>query len=354
LVSSPSLTFLCDWEEILHGLGSRKFDVYSEPRYFRLNQSANQKMEAVLYKEGAHLLMLPYLKKSLSHENAEYFDFESPHGYGGPITNCTETDFLKRAGAVTFNALKDRGAVAGFVRYNPMLSNSSYLHWEDHPKVECQTVLMDLKPTSDEIWEKQIHSKHRNVIRKARDSGLTFRIDRDFSEIESFKALYRMTMGRLAADQSYLYSDDYFQNLVRDFRSRGFLALVESAGKIIAASVILTDKVSGHYHLSGSQLESQALYPNNLMIYETAIFLKSEGYEHFHLGGGGRRVSLFDFKKRFSTFYPDFYIGKYIFNQSVYQSLSQKWTLANPLIVPKYENFFLKYRVPSEGISENE
>ena len=64
-----------------------------------------------------------------------------------------------------------------------------------------RTICIDMKPSVEDIWSGQISSKNRNMIRKAKKTGLEYFIEYDFKSLDIFEKLYFETMRRLNADE---------------------------------------------------------------------------------------------------------------------------------------------------------
>ena len=212
-----------------------------------------------------------------------------------------------------------------------------------------KTISVDLRLSEEEIWNHQIISKNRNMIRKAEKCGLKYRAEFDYLSSDSFKSLYNSTMRRLNADEFYFFNDDYFVEYKK--RINGFLSVVSLDGKIIGSALFMMYGVFGHYHLAGSDREYSSLGINNYMLWNTIKVMKQNGILFFHLGGGTSDLpddSLFKFKKSFSSNECNFYIGKWIFNSNEYKRLVSNWEKDNPELVSVYGNRLLKYRYIKE------
>jgi lipid II:glycine glycyltransferase (peptidoglycan interpeptide bridge formation enzyme) len=154
-------------------------------------------------------------------------------------------------------------------------------------------------------------------------------------------------MRTVGAEEFYFFDRGYYEGLKRKLGKNVFLGVVSKDETVISAAIFFTYGHYGHYHLSGSLPEFMGLYPNNLLIYNTSLYLKEKGIRFFHLGGGTTRSEdngLYKFKKRFSNTKCDFYIGKVIFDQSAYQELTGAWEKKFPQKREAYKNILLKYR----------
>ena len=338
---------LKNWDDVLEKLPTEQSDIYFSSAYVFLYENEQDKAECFIYKNGSQVYLFPYLKRENHLCNESFFDFETAYGYGGPVASSIDPDFIAAAESVLFDTCRRNGFVAGFMRSSPWLDNQKVIADVSRLTLDRKTVLMDLRPTEEEIWSEQIHSKHRNVIRKAEREGLTFEVDAAFEHIGAFVEMYSSTMQRLNADDFYFFSEDYFTRFETSMAGNAFLGLVRFEDKIISAALFMHQGIYGHYHLSGSLPEFRRLAPNNLLIYKAALHLKTLGVRFFHLGGGSDSSpenTLFKFKRRFSPICRDFYIGKFIFDSELYAEICAQWERDNPQKRVEFDHLLLKYR----------
>ena len=96
------------------------------------------------YKKKKIIFFFPILKKKI--KDSGYFDFETPYGYGGPITNCPEDiDFLNSSiDKFKELALKEK-IVAGIFRFSPYLSKKCIYNIKSIEKVySSKTVILNI------------------------------------------------------------------------------------------------------------------------------------------------------------------------------------------------------------------
>lgn len=258
-------------------------------------------------------------------DGEEYYDLSTPYGYGGFIFKgeYLEED-LNEFNKQYINFCLEQKIVSEFVRFHP--NSENYILGEKlYETIKLgETVTIELN-NENEIWT-NIISKNRNMIRKAQKNNVQIKYGHDETLISRFMELYKKTMDRDAATDYYYFKKEYYENLFNDLEGNIEIFYAEYDNKIISASIIMFDKKSKniHYHLSASDYEFRNLAPTNLLLYEVAIWGSKNGYERFHLGGGlgSKEDNLYKFKK---SFYKgentEFYIGKKIFNESIYTKL---------------------------------
>lgn len=320
-------------------------DIYFQEKYYDLYYDETFKKKCFIYKESNKIFLMPFLLQRI--KDTTYFDFESAYGYGGPITNTSDQLFLDKAIKNMEVQFAEESIIAGFVRFHPLLKNEKLFENRYNVIFDRKTVALNLELEEDKIWMEEIHSKHRNVIRKAESNGLEFVLDENFDYLEDFIRLYESTMTKLKAEKFYFFNKSYFYKLKSNLKEKVFLAVVIYQNKVISAAIFFKFGIYGHYHLAGSDEEYLNLYPNNFLIYNVILYLKRNSVKWLHLGGGSdnsENNTLYKFKKRFSSTTLDFKIGKLIFNADIYNALCKDWELKNPQKKEKYKNYFLKYR----------
>lgn len=254
-------------------------------------------------------------------EKDTYFDFSTPYGYGGFIVEGSDIETLEKEYS---DYCRTNNIISEFVRFHPVTAN--YKKMESVYDVEelGNTVCMTLE-SEEQIWA-NLSSKNRNMIRKALNSGLKCFWGRDENLIPEFMRLYNMTMDRDNARDYYYFNYDFYQSIVSELKRNALFFYVKLDNKIVSMALILFEGSQAHYHLSAADREYMNLAPTNLLLYETAMFVKHIGCKTLHLGGGlgASEDSLYKFKKAFNRNEDTkFYIGKKIFKQDIYDELTK-------------------------------
>lgn len=331
------------WNAKLLQFSENQKDIYFSESYVKLATGKNETPLCIVCTEGGNIMLLPFLRS----EFKDFFDFETPYGYGGPISNSNDDEWNKKALKEIVNYFISQNYLAGFLRFHPLLSNAEFCRNCFTVIDDRKTIAIDTSVTEEEIWMNQISSKNRNMIRKAEKNGLVFERDNEFKYIEEFKKLYNSTMSRLDADDFYFFDDEYYKKFIEIFKGKGFLGCIKKDNEIISAALFMYENCWGHYHLAGSNREYSSLGANNLLLWKVACEMHKEGVKEFHLGGGTNgeeENSLFKFKHSFSQNEKQFSIGKIVFNKEAYYDICSEWTKNNPEKAEKYKHHLLKYR----------
>lgn len=265
------------------------------------------------------IALFPKLKGYL--EPNTYFDLSTPYGYGGPLVRGRYSEELVKD---FVNELKKycnaHNIISQFFRFHPLLGNHTIFQNYTTTILEKQTIYMDT--LSEEIICQNLTSKVRGEVKKAKKDGVTVMMDSG-EHIDEFIKVYEETMDKNHAQEYYYFDKGYYSYLFENLKDNlcVFYALYDA--KIIGASIFLYNQEFMHYHLSGTLNAYRNLGVSKLILYEAAMFAHAHQLKKLHLGGGIQKEdSLFQFKKHFNrNGILDFYIGRMIFNQDIFDKL---------------------------------
>lgn len=249
-----------------------------------------------------------------------YYDWETPYGYGGPLTDTIISEDSQNIFKSEISEYcKEHMIVSQFVRFHPLLKN-----YEALPKVIETRYLRDtiyIDTASPELIMSNMDSKNRNMVRKAQKNGVTI-VKKDITEFDAFISMYEETMKKNDAEEYYTFHRDYFESL-KTMEDNAFILYAMYEDIPISGSIMYYNDRYMHYHLSGSNIEYRKYSPSNLLLYKAACWASEHGIKQFHLGGGmAPDDSLFGFKKQFNkNGRASFVVGRTIFNQDAYTEL---------------------------------
>lgn len=330
-----------EWEKYLSDMNKNLQDIYYTSDYCRLyEENGDGKAKLFVYKEGKNMALYPFMLNEIkdSSLSTKFYDIESAYGYGGPITNSYNKKFLNNFENEFIRFCIKSNVVAEFIRFNPLIKNENIFSKNIDISHNRTTVYLDLSKGIDRIWQEDIKSKNRNMIRKAQKNELTVEISQDF---EGFKNIYCETMDKVNASDYYYFNEKYFNQMKNN---KNYILLNVKKGKItISSAIFMHYNDYFHYHLSGSLKEYLKFSPNNLILWEAIILACKNNAKMFHFGGGINNTlddNLFKFKSGFSKNTSNFYIGKRIHNNEVYEYLINKWEEKNNIKA----KLFLQYK----------
>lgn len=253
-------------------------------------------------------------------EKGTYYDWETPYGYGGPLTDTIISEESQKLFKSEISAYcREHKVVSQFVRFHPLLKNYEVLPEVIETRYLRDTVYIDT--ASSELIMANMDSKNRNMVRKAQKSGVTI-VKKDITEFDVFVSMYEETMKKNGAEEYYTFHRDYFESL-RTMKDNAFILYAMYEDIPISGSIMYYNDRYMHYHLSGSNTEYRKYSPSNLLLYEAACWASEHGIKQFHLGGGmAPNDSLFGFKKQFNkNGRASFVVGRTIFKQDAYEEL---------------------------------
>lgn len=276
----------------------------------------------------------------------QYFDAETPYGYGGPFFygNFTlDEEEQMQCKALLNNALKEQGIISQFIRFYPLFFREDYSTLiTDRFGTYKSTIYMDLE--SEETVLANLDSQYRRKIRKAKEAGVNISFDKG-EKIEEFIKLYNMTMKMHNAEDMYFFGNQYYQSLIDNFSDNLVVFYATIDGKTVGSSIFLFDSEFMHFHLGGRDIDAPNVPFENLLMVEAALWGSRNGIKKLHIGGGlSDEDSLFQYKKKFNRAGSlPFYIGRTILDKEKYDELMHLRETSDPTFNPN-NNFFIQYR----------
>jgi hypothetical protein len=326
-------------------------DFYHLPEYVALCARNEGGEPGAFYAESddaavlAPLLFRP-LPESLGAPSS-WRDASSPYGYPSPLfSSGAEDDAAEALVAAFHECARDADLVSVFSRLHPLLP-------QPVPALESKgavvkhgpTVYVDLAAGDAEIW-RQTRRDHRALIRKLREADFRAVFD-DWSLAPEFYRIYAETMERVDASESYLFPDEYFEDLHRALGAGLHLCTVMAPDGPVAAAGLFTE-VDGivQYHLSGTDARYRRAAPAKLMLHAVTDWALKRGDRWFHLGGGvgAQEDSLFAFKAGFSRCRGEFCTFRMIANPERYARLVEASGFAGAEAASAASGFFPQYR----------
>lgn len=140
-----------------------------------------------------------------------------------------------------------------------------------------KTLVLDLKDNLDTIWSKQVHSKRKNMIRKAEKNDIKIDIAKSFNN--KFYEIYQKSSKR---NDLNLLPFTFFSDLFESSLNISFEVI--SAVKdeeVIANVVIVHDKDYAVYWLGNSADNAPSLGQGELLQWETIKRMKENGCSYY-------------------------------------------------------------------------
>jgi hypothetical protein len=323
---------------------------YHHPQYLELLaghfEHETERPELFVFEEDDNLVYYPYIRRSvdtvpfaetLDEDLRGYDDIVSSWYYGGPVVSqgVGET-FTKQFTEKFSNYCRQADIVAEFVRFDPNIENHTDFPSLD-PVHNRQTVPVDLNQSEDEIWN-GYEDRNRRAIKQAKKSDINIHREYTSADISAFHDIYTNAMEARGAAQHYRFTLEFFERILD---SELFEMVVARCDReVIGGFVIALDGRFSHHYLSASNPDYWDDRVNNLMYHEAVQYMRETGCDLFDFQGG--RPGVFNFKKGFSPDRREFYIGKRVHDDSVYEMLVEA---AEDAEINTKSGYFPAYRI---------
>lgn len=306
------------WNEIVRSM--ERYDFFHLAEYHNLDTSG----QAVLFsfEQGDDSFAFPLILRRI--EGTDYCDITSVYGYAGPLQRrsvpCKEV--LRNFHEALKNYFTANRIVSAFSRLHPLIPSQDLIleGLGSRPQTNI-TVGIDLTIPAGEQWNHYSHSL-KNRINRQRRIGIEVLKASGKEDMDAFIRIYRDTMDRVGAEDSYYYPPDYFYRFAEQIDSELFLAKFN--GIYICGSLCTFCNGIIEAHLSGTSTDHLYLSPLKLIWDEVRLEGNKRAMKVFHLGGGfhGRQDSLYDFKSQFSNQRYHFCTWHYIHDAEMYEVLT--------------------------------
>jgi len=334
------------WEKII-GDPAPPWDIYWEYSYckaWEIEGAGYSRMFS--YVRGDSVWFHVFLLNPIP--DTDYFDIQTPYGYGGPLTNNSDPDFIFEASQAFGEWARSNRVVCEFIRFHPILKNESFVSDSLLTIEENRTtVFIDLRLSEEQLYE-EMDASFRRGIRKATVNRLRFQELRINEYLPQFVSLYNATMRRVEAGPFYFFKPEHFAAL-SDSRLKPALLGVFDVEELLAGALLFVGDEIVHYHLGASDPRFLEKRPNNFLFYNMVLWAKNKKpCKILHLGGGFEKNpgnSLFKFKASVGKGRALFNIGKRIWNETVYRELCEQAVEKKPQLASLRKNYFQIYRV---------
>ena len=311
------------WEIIVKS--SAKYDFYHTSFYHKIDNNFSSLL--FVAEDELDFLALPLVLRPIG--QALWVDFTSVYGYCGPISNRKNFDFDQYF--IDFFEFKlkeycrENNVISLFSRLHPLIVHQTIFRNIGEVSPINKTVAIDLK-LSPEEQKRQYRKSTKSELNQLRRKGFYVVEAKSTEDLERFIEIYYETMDRVKASPYYYFSKEYFLSFLRNNYFQNKLLLAKFEDKIIAGAIFtITDKIM-QYHLAGTTEEFIKVTPMKLILDEARLLGNDLSLDYLHLGGGvggSDDDPLFRFKSGFSKSCFQFSVWKYIFNEEVYNQLSE-------------------------------
>lgn len=334
--------------------GTLRHDFHHLPQYHRVAEHRGEgKAHLFAYREGDFTIAMPLLLRPVdAQEPAGWQDATSVYGYAGPVASheALPDSVVRNFQESLSEALAGRRVVAVFSRLHPLIPQQGILAGLGECVANGTTISIDLM-LSDAEQLAGYTKKCRANLRKLHNHGFVGLHDAGKRYLPEFVEIYRETMRRKAAQESYHFDEAYFRMLTRELGSASHLFVALKDDVVAAASLCTICDGIVQDHLGGTRDAFLSFSPDRLVVDTERIWAREAGARVIHLGGGvgSQEDSLFRYKSGFSGRRHMFSTFRWVLRPDVYRALSEerlRWNSTHGM-EPVSDTFFPAYRCPA-------
>jgi len=223
------------------------------------------------------------------------------------------------------NALfRGEGIVAEFAHLHPWSQFGTVL------KGDCDydrdIVWVDTSLSIDELWGTHLEHACRKKIKQAERAGVRILSASSDDHIREFYRVYRHTMERNQAKESYYLSYEFFRAFRDELPENSRFVLAEYRGQIVAVTLCLYDRNDAFCLYGGADSAFNHVRPTNAVFWDLIRWAHEAGKKRLVLGGGYTlNDGIFRFKAGFSRLRQPFFVYKRVHLPQEYESLEQRF-----------------------------
>ena len=270
------------------------------------------------------IILMPGYLKPIVIDNIEsvYFDFISTYGYSGPTSTLgvNKLDF-KNFWRVLDEWYKENNVVTEFIRFNLFGNQIEYSGNSFPTMLNIKGQIQD-ENTQWNSFDYKVRKNYNKAIRENLKSEIYFNnIKQD--QISEFYDIYKTTMDRNGAKESFFYSFSEFKKFIIKNEENCAICTVYHNEIPISSELILVSQDTIYSFLGGTLSNYFDKRPNDFLKVQVINWARNNGKKYFVLGGGyGFEDGIFKYKK---AFFPNdvvnYFTGRKIINNDAYIEL---------------------------------
>jgi lipid II:glycine glycyltransferase (peptidoglycan interpeptide bridge formation enzyme) len=224
------------------------------------------------------------------------------------------------------NALfQGEGIVAEFAHLHPWLQFGTLLKKEDC-HYDRDIVWVDTSLSLDDLWRTHFEYACRKQIKQAERAGVRVITASSDDHIREFYRVYRHTMERNEAEESYYLSYEFFRAVRDELPENSSFVLAEYRDQIVSGALCLHDGNDVFALFGGADSAFHHVRPTNAYFWGMIRWAHEAGKKRLVLGGGNStNDGIFRFKAGFSRLRQPFYVYKHVHRAQDYAQLERRF-----------------------------
>lgn len=261
-------------------------------------------------------------------EKFPYIDIVSPCAFSGPyLIPADESNECKIELAEAFDHYfqgycDEHGIVAEYIQFNPWIKNHE--PFSDIYKIDFRFRMVALDLSKEDLMMDELNGRRRRSVRNAVKQGVEVFYDDSDAMLDEFMRLYKFAIQKHNMTNYYRFDRAFIKRMFDELRGKICFAYAMHQNKCISICILTYEnKDYVHYHLAANDPAESKANGSSLLIYDIAKKAQENGYKWFDLGGAVGQ--LLEFKESFTkNGFSDYYCGKKIRNQEIYNMLTEK------------------------------
>lgn len=321
------MQFCKTYKDIPEYIKSRLCDanVFYTPEY---ENNVLLRHQTIIYLWDEREILVARMKKVLFLK-AAVLDSE-PYIYGEGVNTKA---FLDEA----MQVLKDNGVQWTVCSTTAMFNN----YPQKSRVVPSGDYVIDLSLSEEELWG-NVHSKHRNSIRKGEKDGIVIQFGSNDEQIKDYSELSKETYERSNLDGSDV---NYYKSLIEGLEKYTVLAFAKDAKDVLQSAGMFYYNKNIAYYLHGASVRKPSPGATNYLLWTTIMHFKQMGVRRFSFVGyhnnaepGSKLDGIQRFKERFGGPLVPSYNFKYIQYKFAYKLFSIAMQLKSRNIFKTYKD----------------
>ena len=114
------------WNKKIHKLPKHLRSVFFKPEYLELYENKNESIRCFVFEEKEKIFLYPFLVCKIP-KIKKFKDIKTAYGYGGPVSNSNDLDFLNKAIKNLRKKLYNENVIAELIKFNPFCFNKAII-----------------------------------------------------------------------------------------------------------------------------------------------------------------------------------------------------------------------------------
>ena len=302
------------------------------------------------------LLLRPLADLPFQVDTKAKWDATTPQ-FTGPLMSDGDSE-VAAAFPDLHNALfQGEGIVAEFAHLNPWLQFGTLLKKKDF-YYDRDIVWVDTSLSPDDLWRTHLEHACRKKVKQAERAGVRVITASSDDHIREFYRVYRHTMERNNAEESYYLSYEFFRAFRDELPQNSRFVLAEYRDQIVGVTLCLYDGTDAFCLYGGADSAFNHVRPTNAVFWDLIRWAHEAGKKRLVLGGGNSvNDGILRFKAGFSRLRQPFYVYKHVHLPNEYATLEQRYCEFSGLTAESVRYFPIyryRHRAADASTSERE